>query len=34
LKNDGYEVVVIGDAAKPRDALAAILEAGEVGRRY
>jgi 2,4-dienoyl-CoA reductase-like NADH-dependent reductase (Old Yellow Enzyme family)/thioredoxin reductase len=34
LKSDGYEVVVVGDAAKPRDALKAILEAGEIGRHY
>jgi NADPH-dependent 2,4-dienoyl-CoA reductase/sulfur reductase-like enzyme len=33
LKSDGYEVVVIGDAAEPRDALAAMLRAGEVGRQ-
>jgi pyruvate/2-oxoglutarate dehydrogenase complex dihydrolipoamide dehydrogenase (E3) component len=34
LKNDGYEVVVVGDAAEPRDALEAILKAGEIGRKY
>jgi 2,4-dienoyl-CoA reductase-like NADH-dependent reductase (Old Yellow Enzyme family)/thioredoxin reductase len=34
LKNDGYEVVVVGDAAEPRDALEAILTAGEIGRKY
>jgi 2,4-dienoyl-CoA reductase-like NADH-dependent reductase (Old Yellow Enzyme family)/thioredoxin reductase len=34
LKNAGYEVVVAGDAAEPRDALAAILNAGEIARRY
>jgi NADPH-dependent 2,4-dienoyl-CoA reductase/sulfur reductase-like enzyme len=34
LKGGPYEVVVIGDAAHPRNALDAILEANEVGRKY